>query len=1070
MNLAEWSLRKSLITWVMTILFLVVGWSSYQKLSRLEDPEFTIKDAVITTPYPGASAAEVEEEVTNVIEKAVQQMGQIKKVESRSSRGLSSVQVTMQDKYDKNSLPQVWDELRRKVNDAQRSLPPGAGPSLVNDDFGDVYGIFLAITGEGYSYKEIYEYAKLLQRELLKATDVKRIVLYGDQKEAIYVEMRREKMAQLGISPQDIYAALKAKNIATSSGNLLLGQEFIPISPTGEFRSEQDFGDLLITSSNPKSNSLVYLRDVADIKRGYQDPPATLLRYDGKPAIGLAISTVLGGNVMVMSDSLDQRLKELESQRPIGMELNIISHQAQSVKTSLTGFLINLAEAVAIVVGVLLLFMGLRSGLILGVVLMVTIMGTFIFMQINAITLERISLGALIIALGMLVDCAIVVTDGMRMQMAQGKSGVDAAKDIVGQTALPMLGGTAVAIVAFAAIGTSQDSTGEYCRTLFSVILYSLSLSWLTAVTCTPLLCATFLKVTPSSADATDDPYAKGFYLMYRNFLSWCIRFRWVVAAVVVAMFISALLGFGYIKNSFFPDSTRPQFYVDLWFPEGTDIHETERQLELAEDALKKHEGVTHLTSTIGGNQVRFLLTYTPEKNYPSYGQILVDVDDYTRIKALAPQVQKEFEELFPSAIANVRLFVLGPSTGGKIQLRIYGPDDEQLRILAGKAESILLNNSDARAVRNEWREKIKVVRPQMAETQARRAGIDRPELSQALESAFQGTKVGIYREKDELIPVLARAPTQERADLDSLDGIQIWSPAARSMISMGQVVSGFATEFEDAYVWRNDRRKMIRLHADPREGLPSELFEQVKAKIEQALNVDVAAVAGHDVDDSDFNAKTLTVQENDLWLLKDKPGYYMAWGGEAEDSARANAGLAKSIPMFFGIMVLIVLVLFNSIKKTLVIWLSVPLAVIGVTVGLLVFKQPFGFMALLGLMSLSGMAIKASIVLIDEINVQIEQGKTPYQAVLIAGVSRLIPVTMSSGTTMLGMIPLFTDAFFISMAVTIVFGLGFATVLILIVVPVLYSIFYGVHEDDEPKTSEGEKSGLLPKHSGSVE
>ncbi|MGZ8225326.1 MAG: efflux RND transporter permease subunit [Methylococcaceae bacterium] len=1064
MNLAEWSIRKSLITWVITVLFLVVGWNSYQQLSRLEDPEFTIKDAVISTPYPGASAAEVEEEVTNVIEKAAQQMGQIKRVESRSSRGLSLVQVTMQDKYDKNSLPQVWDELRRKVNDAQRSLPPGAGPSLVNDDYGDVYGIFLAITGEGYSYKEIYEYAKLLQRELLKATDVKRITLYGDQKEAIYVEMRREKMAQLGISPQDIYGALKSKNIATNSGNILLGEEFIPISPTGEFKSEQEFGDLLIRSSNSKSNNVIYLRDVAEIKRGYQDPPANLLRYDGKAAIGLAISTVQGGNVTVMSDSLDQRMKELETLRPIGMELNIISHQAQSVKTSLTGFLINLAEAVAIVVGVLLLFMGLRSGLILGVVLMVTIMGTFIFMQIYHVTLERISLGALIIALGMLVDCAIVVTDGMRMQMAKGKSGFDAACDIVGQTTLPMLGGTVVAIVAFAAIGTSQDSTGEYCRTLFSVILISLTLSWLTAVTCTPLLCATFLKVTPSTNDdANNDPYAKGFYRTYSNFLSICIRLRWIVVAVAIVMFIVALLGFGYVKNSFFPDSTRPQFYVDLWFPEGTDIRETERQLEVAEAALKKHEGVTHLSSLIGGNQVRFLLTYTPEKNYRSYGQILVDVDDYSRIKTMTPEVQKELEEQFPSAIVNVRLFVLGPSSGGKIQLRLYGPDAEQLRILNSKAQAILLNEPNARAVRNEWREKIKVLRPQMAETQARRAGIDRPELSQALESAFQGTNVGIYKERDELIPILARAPSTERADLDSLDGIQIWSPAAQSMIPMGQVVSGFTTEFEDAYVWRNDRRKMIRLHADPREDLPSELFARVKANIEQTLDVDVAAVLGHELVDTPFDNKTLKVQENDLWPIKNKPGYYMAWGGEAEDSARANANLAGSIPMFFGIMVLVVLMLFNSIKKTLVIWLTVPLALIGVTIGLLVFKQPFGFMALLGLMSLSGMAIKASIVLVDEINIQIEHGKTPYQAVMIAGVSRLIPVTMSSGTTMLGMIPLFTDAFFVSMAVTIVFGLGFATVLILIVVPVLYSIFYGIHEDDK-------KPGIPQKQAGAVE
>ena len=1070
MNLAEWSIRKSLITWVMMVLFLVVGWSSYQQLSRLEDPEFTIKDAVITTPYPGASAAEVEEEVSNVIEQAAQQMGQIKRVESRSSRGLSWVKVSMQDKFDKNSLPQVWDELRRKVNDAQRRLPPGAGPSLVNDDFGDVYGIYYAITGEGYSYKEIYEYAKILQRELLVAKDVKRIVLYGVQNEAVYIKMRREKMAQLGISPQDIYAKLKSKNIATNSGNLLLGEEFIPISPTGEFRSEQEFGDLLITSPSAKSTSLVYLRDVAEIKRDYQDPPATLLRFDGKPAIGLAISTVQGGNVMVMSDSLDQRLKDLEAQRPVGMELNIISHQAQSVAVSLTGFVINLVMAVAIVVGVLLLFMGLRSGLILGVVLLITIMGTFIFMQANNITLERISLGALIIALGMLVDCAIVVTDGMRMQMAQGKSGFDAAKDIVGQTALPMLGGTAVAIVAFAAIGTSQDSTGEYCRTLFSVILYSLTLSWLTAVTCTPLLCATFLKVTPAgTTEVTDDPYSKGFYRLYSNFLSTCIRFRWVVVAVVVALFISALMGFSYVKNSFFPDSTRPQFYVDIWFPEGTDIRETERQFKVAEAALKKDEGVTHLTSMIGGNQVRFLLTYSPESNYYSFGQILVDVDDFTRIKTLAPQVQEQLETLFPSAIINVRLFVLGPSTGGKIQLRIIGPDDEQLRILAGKAETILLSNPQAKAIRNETREKIKVVRPQMAETQARRAGIDRPELSEALESAFQGTRVGVYRERDELIPVLARAPMSERDDLDSLDGIQIWSPAAQSMIPMGQVVSGFATEFEDAYVWRNDRRKMIRIHADPREGLPSALFGEVKAKIEQALNVDVAAVLGRDVAASAFNARTLRVQDNDLWPLKDMPGYYMAWGGEAEDSARANASLASSIPLFFGIMVLIVLVLFNSIKKTLVIWLTVPLAIIGVTVGLLVFHQPFGFMALLGLMSLSGMSIKASIVLVDEIGVQIAQGKTPYQAVMIAGVSRLIPVTMSSGTTMLGMIPLFTDAFFVSMAVTIVFGLGFATVLILIVVPVLYSIFFGVHKD-KPKDPEGEKPGIMHKQSGSVE
>jgi multidrug efflux pump subunit AcrB len=1055
MNLAEWSIRKSVITWVMIVLLLVVGWKSYRSLSRLEDPEFTIKEAVIITPYPGASAAEVEEEVTNVIEKAAQELGQLEKVESHSYRGLSNVKVKMKDEYDKYSLPQVWDELRRKVNDAQSKLPPKAGPPVVNDDFGDVYGIYLAITGEGYSYKEMYEYAKYLQKELLKATDVKRVVLYGEQKEAIYVEMRREKMAQLGISPMDIYSALQAKNIVASAGNFNLGQEFIPINPTGEYKSEQDFGDLLITSQGPKTRSLVYLRDVADIRRGYREPPKTLLRYDGRPAIGLGISTVLGGNVIIMAESLERRLKDLEPMRPLGMETHIISHQAQSVTAALTGFVVNLAEAVVIVVGVLLVFMGLRSGLILGVVLLVTIMGTFIVMDMLDITLERISLGALIIALGMLVDCAIVVTDGMRMRMAQGQNGYDAARDVVGQNALPMLGGTAVAIIAFAAIGTSQDSTGEYCRTLFSVILISLSFSWLTSVTCTPLLCKAFLKTGTAAEGEGEDPYSVGFYAWYQRFLILCLRFRWVVVGIVVVLFIAALLGFGFVKKSFFPDSTRPQFYVDLWFPEGTDIGDTDRRLKQAEELIGKHEGVTHLTSQLGGSQVRFLLTYTPEHSYPSFGQILVDVDDYTRIAAMAPQVQEELEALYPDAVVNVRLFILGPSTGGKIQLRIYGADAEILRRMGENVESILTAEPTAKAVRNEWRDKTKVLRPQLAESQARRAGIDRPEVAEALAMAFEGRQVGIYREHDELIPLLARAPAAESADLDSLEAVQIWSPAAQAMVPMGQVVSSFPLEFEDAHVWRWDRRKMLRIHADPRAGLPSEVFVKVKGQIEQALGVDANAVLGKPADEKieEFDSTTLKVGDNDLWPLRNKPGYYMAWGGEAEDSSRANSRLASSIPGFFGLMVLTVLILFNSIKQTLIIWLTVPLAIIGVTLGLLLFRQPFGFMALLGLMSLSGMIIKASIVLIDEINVQLSQGATPFQSVMRSGVSRLIPVTMSSGTTMLGMIPLFTDAFFIAMAVTIVFGLGFATLLVLIVVPVLYAIFYKVEIDDSART-----------------
>jgi multidrug efflux pump subunit AcrB len=1053
MNIAEWSIKKSVISWVMTAILLVVGWHSFNNLSRLEDPEFTIKEAVIITPYAGASAAQVEEEVTNVIEKACQEMGQLERVESRSSRDLSIVQVSMKDRFDKSTLPQVWDELRRKISDAQRSLPPGAGPSIVNDDFGDVYGVFLAITGEGYTPREIYEYAKFLQRELLKATDVKRITLYGVQKEAIFIEMRREKMSRFGVAPADIAGALKAKNIPASGGHLPLGVEYIPISPTGEFSSEQDIGGLLIKGAG--SDSTVYLRDVADIRRGYLDPPDTILRYDGKPAIGLAVSTVQGGNVVNMGESLDRHFHELESMRPVGMEMHVISHQSRAVTEAINGFLINLLEAVAIVVVVLLIFMGMRSGLIIGSVLVVTIMGTFIVMELGDITLERVSLGALVIALGMLVDNAIVVTDGMRERMSRGIDALTAARDVVGQVGVPLLGATFVAVAAFAAIGTSQDSTGEYCRSLFLVILISLLMSWVTAVNTTPLLCKTFLKVGHGTGTAGSEPYSGRFYSLYRRFLSFCIRWRWGTVGVVVVLFVAAMLGFGLLKNSFFPDSTRPQFYIDFWFAEGTDIRETQRQLELAEREIGRQEGVTHMTTMIGGGQVRFLLTYPTEKSYASFGQILVDVEDYKRIPELTGQLQGELDRMFPQALVSVRLFALGPSSGGKIQLRLYGPDSTVLRELAARAEGVLHDDPHTKAVRNEWRQKAKVMRPQMAEVPALRAGIERTQIATAFETAFQGTRVGVFKDRDELLPIITRSPEEERSDLDSMDSIPIWSPAAQSMIPVGQVISGIATDFEDAHLWRRDRFKMLRIHADPSQGLPSELMQRVKPKIERALNVDVGQVLGksfapgEDPFGAGYGAGTLKVAYSDKWPIRDMPGYYMAWGGEAEDSAKANSRLASTIPVFFGLMVLIVIALFNSIKKTLVIWLTVPLAVIGVTAGLLLFDQPFGFMSLLGLMSLSGMLIKNAIVLIDQIDVETDSGKPPFRAVVDSGVSRLIPVSMAALTTILGMLPLVQDAFFVSMAVTIMFGLGFATVLTLVVVPVLYVIFFNVKSEE---------------------
>ncbi|NNK14181.1 MAG: efflux RND transporter permease subunit, partial [Desulfofustis sp.] len=485
MNLAEISIKKAVITWTLTVVVLVVGFLSYQGLPRLEDPEFAIKDAVISTPYPGASPEEVEQEVTEKIEKAMQELGQLKRVESYSSRGLSVVRVKIKDNYDNTALPAVWDEMRRKVLDVIPELPPGAGPPLVNDDFGDVFGVYFALTGPGYTFAELKDVAELLKRELLVVPDVKKVTFFGEQTEAIYVEMSRTKMASLGITRQEIFDALQAKNLPVDSGSIKIGSEYMAIKPTGEFDSEKAFNDLFIAS---KEGKLIYLRDVATIVRDYVDPPRRLLRVNGEPAIGIAISTVLGGNAVTMGEGVLKRINELQQEIPIGMDLTEIVMQSKAVTKAINSFVINLMEAVAIVIVVLLFFMGLRSGLIIGFILLLTIAATFVVMGYYQITLERISLGALIIALGMLVDNAIVVVDGMKVRMEQGMDGLKAARQVVGQNSIPLLGATVVAILAFASIGGMDNQTGEYTRSLYYVILISLSLSWLTAVTVTPLL------------------------------------------------------------------------------------------------------------------------------------------------------------------------------------------------------------------------------------------------------------------------------------------------------------------------------------------------------------------------------------------------------------------------------------------------------------------------------------------------------------------------------------------------------------------------------------------------------
>jgi len=1046
MNIAELSIKKSTITWTMTILLLVVGYYAYQGLPRLEDPEFAIKEAVIVTPFPGAPAREVEFEVTEKIEKAVQELGQLKRVESYSERDVSTVKVVIKDEYDSARLPQVWDELRRKVNDYQKQLPPGAGPSLVNDDFGDIYGVYFALSGEGFTYAELKKVAELLKRELTTVTDVKKVVFFGEQQETIYIEISKTKINALGITLQEIFQALQVKNLPADAGRIKIGSEYMPIYPSGVFKSEKDFGDLLISSQGGR---LIYLKDVATIRRDYVDPPRNILRVNGQQALGIAISTVMGGNVVDMGQAIQKRFYELLPQIPWGMDVSIISDQADSVVKAIDGFIINLIEAVVIVIIVLLFFMGLRAGLIIGFILTLTIAATFVVMGYYSITLERISLGALIIALGMLVDNAIVVVDGMKVRMEQGMDGLQAAKEVVGQNTIPLLGATAVAILAFASIGGMTNNTGEFCRALFYVILISLSLSWLTAVTSTPLIAKTFLKT--GAKDNTDaknvDPYGGKIYKLYRSLLMAAIQFRWITMGAVVGLFVLAIIGFGYLDNLFFPPSTRPQFIVEIQFREGIHIRETEQKVAKIEEYLEKVNGVTTIAAAIGAGHPRFLVTYgVPIDAGTHYSVILVSVDDYEIINQIFQTVQNDLETMFPDGIINVKKFNLGPGSGGKIQLRINGPNPVELRRMADETKAIITADPDSKAIRDEWGPKVKTVRPILAEDRARRAGIDRRMASVAMQANYTGTLTGVYREGIELIPIYARSPVTDRDTVEDMNDIPLISPITRKKIPLLQVVDELITSNEDARLSRYNRRPMIKVHADARLGLPSEVLKRVKPKIEQTLGVDAETYLGKSVNPGGkYTAGTIPIKYDDIIPLKDKPGYFIAWSGEAEDSADAITQLAKSIPIYFGMMILVIIFLFNAFRQPLIIWLTVPLAIIGVTAGLLIFNQPFGFMALLGVMSLSGMLIKNAIVLIDQIDIEIREGKERLQAVVDSGVSRMMPVGMAALTTIMGMLPLLQDDFFVAMAVTIMFGLGFATVLTLVFVPVLYATFFRI-------------------------
>lgn len=1013
MNLAAYTIKKATIAWVAMAVLLVGGYVSYGKLGRFEDPEFIIRQSVIVTAYPGASPAQVAEEITDLVEGAVQQMQEIEEVVSISRAGDSLVKVKVRLAFSKTQgeLDQVWDKLRSKIADVTRALPPGAAQPVVKGDFGDVFALFYAINGDGYSPRQLFDYADFLRRELVLVPGVAKVALLGERKEAIYVEVSRARAAQFGIPLDSLYASLKAQNIIAGAGNVKAGSLRLQIQPQDGVVSVDALENLIVAGN--AQQGLVRLKDVAAVKREYVTPPSALMRHDGRPAIGLGISNVSGGNVVDMGDAVKRRLAELEGQRPVGMDLNVISFQSDSVRAAVDGFVANLVAAVVIVVVVLLIFMGLRSGLIIGAVLVLTVAGTLIAMLMDGIAMQRISLGALIIALGMLVDNAIVVTDGILVRLKKGEDATSAASAVVKGTVWPLLGGTIVGIMAFSAIGLSPSDMGEYAGSLFWVILYSMLLSWLFAITFTPLLCVAFLKVGAGGTAGESPILAR-----YRRLLDWVLTHRHTSGLTLAGGLVAGVVAFGFVPPGFMPDSARPQFVVDLALPQGTDIEHTATVVAAAEQRVRASPGVTHVTSFIGQGGLRFMLTYSPEDPNPAYGQLLVDVDQFEDIAGLIERLQPELSAAFPAADVKVWKFMLGRGGGKKIEAAFRGSDPAVLRKLADEAKAIMARDAEALAIQDDWRQRVPVIVPHFAEDAAQRAGVLPADIAASLERTFVGKQIGVYREDEKLVPIIARAPADERQGAENIESAQVYSAVAGRYVPVEQFVDKLETRWEDAIIRRENRFPMIKAQCDPPAGqLSAPLFERLRAKIE---------------------------------AIELPPGYALEWHGEYKASKEANEGLAASAPYGFGAMVLAVIVMFNAFRQTAVIWLTVPLAVVGVAVGLLLFQAPFEFMAILGFLSLTGMLIKNAIVLVDQIDVEIAEGKPRFQAILDAAMSRAQPVFLGAATTVLGVAPLIVDPFFRSMAITIMFGLIFATVLTLVVVPLLYAAFFGIRTEEQ--------------------
>lgn len=1039
MDIARYAIRRPSNIWLLILLCLIGGVFGYQNVNRLEDPEFVIKEAVVVTPYPGADAQTVEREVTDVLETAIQRMPQLDEIESRSVPGMSELRVRIRGEYDASRIPQVWTELRRRVGDVESSLPPGAAPPIVNDDFGDVFGIYYAVTGDGLTLTELHEAAKEIRRGLLTAQGVGQVEIAGVIAQQYIIEISQAQLAALGVSPQELAGTIEGAQTDLFAGSVQTDGLRLRVSPTGAYETIEELRRLPV-GAGP---SRILLGDIATIRRDTAEQPSQIIHFNGQPALTIGISGLSAVNIVDVGAAVDRRLAELAPDIPLGVELHPIYDQPGVVDSAVNRFALDLLISLTIVTICLCLFMGLKAGATISSILLLSVGGTFFIMYAAGIELERVSLAALVIAMGMLVDNALVICDGIQVRMKRGQSALRAARDTLTATQWPLLGATIIGILAFSGVGLSDDQSGEFLFSLFIVILISLMLSWVLAITVVPML-AYYWLAKPSRREDDDadedgvnedgagaiggdgeavgdeevaadedwrDPAFSGrIYNSFRTVVGVSLRHSILVVIATVALTVLSLVGFANLPQSFFPPAATPIGFVDLHTRSGGDIHATNaRAAEMEALIAEQFPEVRGIARLVGQGGTRFMLTYSPQQPDSSYAQLMLLVDEADDLDPILERINLEFPDIFPDLDVYGLRLVFGANPAARVEARFSGPSPETLRRLSEEAQSAIKREGALINVRDNWRHREIVLRPRLDLDRMAEAGVTRQDVQLALLTVSDGAEIGVMVEGEEQRAIVLRAPGPERPSPDELLDTMVWSAAAEGYIPLRQITDGVEIDQVEEVIHRLNRQRVIAVRAEPPPGMdPSEARERIVNAIE-----------------------SITLP----------PGYTMEWGGVYEDSSGAEDALINTIIVPYLIMFIITILMFGAFRQAIVIWLVVPMAICGVTLGLGLTGVAFGFLALFGLLSLSGLLLKNAIVLVDEIENQIRAGKPRRIAIVEGATSRLQPIVLLAVTTMLGMVPLLGDPLFVSMAISMMGGVGVSAALTLVVVPCLYDL-----------------------------